>query len=91
MDIKEVKPGFVGVVTGIDICRPLYADEVAAIVAAVTALEAERQAFYAAQAASFGTPSTTSAWVDASRRHARSVAATRGSWRLSGRMPRRSR
>ena len=31
MDIKEVKPGFVGVVTGIDICRPLYADEVAAI------------------------------------------------------------
>lgn len=65
------------------------ADEVAAIIAAVSALEAERQALYAANIASFGTPSARSAWVEASRRSARSVPSTRGSWRLSGRMPRR--
>ena len=66
-------------------------EEVAAIVAAVSVLETERQRAAASLPASAATATGTSAWVDASRRTARAVPSTRGSWRMSGRVPRRLR
>ncbi|MFZ4516102.1 MAG: acyl-CoA carboxylase epsilon subunit [Acidimicrobiia bacterium] len=66
-------------------------EEVAAIVAVVTALEAERQAALAAAAAPFASSAAQNAWVDVARRTARGVPTMRGSWRLASRTPRRFR
>ncbi len=63
-------------------------EHVAAIVAALSALEAERTAAAAAEAA-HGEP--LSMWVEASRRSAQRAGMPRGPWRLSGRLGRRSR
>ena len=63
-------------------------DEAAAIAAVVTLLEQERVA-----GASDVAPGddTLHVWVDASRRSAQRAGLSRGPWRLSGRLPRRSR
>ncbi len=65
------------------------AEEVAAIVAVVAVLEAEQ----AAAAASGGRQPADQlyAWVQSSRVSARGGTFTRGSWRLAGRLSRRSR
>jgi Acyl-CoA carboxylase epsilon subunit len=65
----------------------LTPEEVAAVTAVSVALQ-QRQA--AAVADDPATPAT-SAWVDASRRSAQRALLQRGSWRLSGRIGRRSR
>jgi hypothetical protein len=65
--------------------RDATPEEVAAIMAAVTALLQQRRAVAAPPA----TP--LDAWVQASRLGARRVGLQRGPWRLSGRMVRRSR
>jgi antitoxin (DNA-binding transcriptional repressor) of toxin-antitoxin stability system len=57
--------------------------QVAAVVAVVVALDQRR----AAEAA----PEQLSMWVQASRRAAQRAGLQRGPWRLSGRLPRRSR
>jgi hypothetical protein len=65
-------------------------DEVAAIVAAISSVDAQRRGVRAAA------PSTIDgeridAWVSASRLTARRAGLERGPWRLSGRIGRRSR
>jgi len=65
-------------------------EQVAAIVAALSVLEAERAA--AAAAASAAEPSEAmSMWVQASRRSAQRAGMQRGPWRLSGRLGKRTR
>jgi len=64
------------------------AEQVAAIVAALSVIEAERAALAAA------TPppvESLSMWVEASRRSAQRAGMQRGPWRLSGRLGKRSR
>ena len=64
--------------------------EVAAIVAALSVLEAER-ALAAARAASAPAEEPMSMWVEASRRAAQRAGMQRGPWRLSGRLGKRTR
>ena len=66
-------------------------EEVAAIVAALAAIEAEQLTVAAAATASGSGDDAATDWVRASRITARRGAMTRGSWRLSGRVARRSR
>ncbi len=67
-------------------------DEAAAIVAAVTlVLEAEQARSRAAAAAAARRDDTLHLWVEASRRAAQRAPLQRGPWRMSGRLPRRSR
>jgi len=65
-------------------------EEVAAIVAAIAALEAERAA-HAVAAAEHAAGGQVSEWVRASRLTARRGGMTRGPWRMSGRVKRRAR
>jgi hypothetical protein len=62
-------------------------EQVAAIVAALSVIEAER----AAAAPAPDTTESFSMWVDASRRAAQRAGMQRGPWRLSGRLGIRSR
>ena len=64
------------------------AEEVAAIVAALAVIEAERTA---AAAPAAPPPESLSMWVEASRRSAQRAGMQRGPWRLSGRLGKRSR
>jgi len=64
-------------------------EQVAAIVAALAVLEAERTAAAAVAAGPDHEP--TSMWVVASRRSAQRAGMQRGPWRLSGRLGKRSR
>jgi hypothetical protein len=61
-------------------------EQVAAIIAALAVLEAERAA-----AAAAPPEEQTSMWVAASRRSAQRAGMQRGPWRLSGRLGKRSR
>jgi hypothetical protein len=61
-------------------------EETAAIVAAITVLDAQRAA-----AAVEPDDDTLHVWVEASRRSAQRVGLQRGPWRLSGRLGRRTR
>ena len=63
-------------------------EQVAAIVAALSVIEAERAAAAAAAAAA---PEPISMWVEASRRSAQRAGMQRGPWRLTGRLGKRSR
>jgi len=63
-------------------------EEVAAIVAAISSVDAQRRRVLAKHAADDG---QLHAWVRASRLSARRTGLMRGSWRLSGRIGRRSR
>jgi hypothetical protein len=65
-------------------------EEAAAITAAVTAV-LEMQARARTAAARTAHDDTLHLWVEASRRTAQRAALQRGPWRLSGRLPRRSR
>jgi hypothetical protein len=65
-------------------------EQVAAIVAALSVLEAERAAAAAAAAAA-ATEEPASMWVEASRRAAQRAGMQRGPWRLSGRLGKRIR
>jgi hypothetical protein len=65
-------------------------EQVAAIVAALAVLEAERAAA-AASAAAGDNDGPMSMWVIASRRSAQRAGMQRGPWRLSGRLGKRSR
>ncbi len=62
-------------------------EQVAAIVAALSVLEAER----ATAANSARTDQSKSMWVEASRRSAQRAGMQRGPWRLSGRLGKRTR
>jgi hypothetical protein len=62
-------------------------EEVAAIIAALSVIEAER----AAAAAAAATEQQKSMWVEASRRSAQRAGMQRGPWRLSGRLGKRTR
>jgi len=64
-------------------------EQVAAIVAALSVLEAERAA--AAASADAARRAPISMWVDASRRSAQRAGMQRGPWRLSGRLAKRTR
>ncbi|MCZ7528251.1 MAG: hypothetical protein M5U14_18885 [Acidimicrobiia bacterium] len=65
-------------------------EEVAAIVAALAVVEAEQQA--AAAAGAEAVPEDRlDAWVEAARLSARRAGYLRGTWRLSGRIGRRTR
>ena len=64
------------------------AEQVAAIVAALSVIEAERTASPAAVRAP---EAALSMWVEASRRSAQRAGMQRGPWRLSGRLGKRSR
>ena len=64
-------------------------EQVAAIVAALAVLEAERAA--AAAAAVVPAHEPMSMWVAASRRSAQRAGMQRGPWRLSGRLGKRTR
>ena len=66
------------------------AEQVAAIVAALSVLEAERAAA-AAVTAAVPVDEPYSMWVEASRRSAQRAGMQRGPWRLSGRLGKRSR
>jgi hypothetical protein len=61
-------------------------EEVAAITAAIAVIEQER-----AKAAASSPPDHLRMWVHASRRAAQRAGMQRGPWRMSGRLPRRSR
>ena len=65
-------------------------EQVAAIIAALSVLEAERAAAVAA-AASASRDEPKSMWVEASRRSAQRAGMQRGPWRLSGRLGKRAR
>ena len=68
------------------------AEEVAAIVAALTVLDAEERAAAAAAAtAGAGDEDRIDAWVHAARLSGRGAGFTRGPWRLPGRLSRRHR
>jgi len=62
-------------------------EQVAAIVAALSVIEAER----IADAARLDLPEPVSMWVEASRRSAQRAGMQRGPWRLSGRLGKRTR
>jgi hypothetical protein len=62
-------------------------EQVAAIVAALSVLEAERMAAAAVAVAD----APKSMWVEASRRSAQRAGMQRGPWRLSGRLGKRTR
>ena len=62
-------------------------EQVAAIVAALSVIDAERVVAAAASDA----PAGLSMWVEASRRSAQRAGMQRGPWRLSGRLAIRSR
>ena len=62
-------------------------EQVAAIVAALSVIEAER----AAEARRLEQPEPISMWVEASRRSAQRAGMQRGPWRLSGRLGKRTR
>ena len=66
-------------------------EQVAAIVAALSVIEAERAVAAAAAAAIAGRRRLASMWVEASRRSAQRAGMQRGPWRLSGRLGKRSR
>ena len=61
-------------------------EQVAAIIAALSVLEAERTAAVAAPV-----DESLSMWVEASRRSAQRAGMQRGPWRLSGRLGKRTR
>ena len=63
-------------------------EQVAAIVAALSVIEAERAAAMTADASPADPPSM---WVEASRRSAQRSGMQRGPWRLSGRLGKRTR
>jgi hypothetical protein len=63
------------------------AEQVAAIVAALSVIESER----AAAARTVDAEQPISMWVEASRRSARRAGMPRGPWRLSGRLGKRTR
>ena len=63
------------------------AEQVAAIIAALSVIESERAA--ASRAAD--SPEPMSMWVEASRRSAQRAGMQRGPWRLSGRLGKRTR
>lgn len=68
------------------------AEEVAAIVAALTVIDAEERARAAAVAsAAGGDEDRIDAWVRSARLSGRGAGFTRGSWRLAGRLSRRHR
>jgi hypothetical protein len=68
------------------------AEEVAAIVAALAAIDAEQRAMAAAAAgAAEGDDDRLDAWVRSARLSNRGAGYTRGSWRLAGRLSRRHR
>jgi hypothetical protein len=67
------------------------AEEVAAIVAALTTIDAEDRVRAAAAAAAGGDDDRVDAWVKAARMSGRGAGYTRGPWRLAGRLPRRKR
>jgi hypothetical protein len=62
-------------------------EQVAAIVAALSVIEAERTA----DARRLEQPEPMSMWVEASRRSAQRAGMQRGPWRLSGRLGKRTR
>ena len=62
-------------------------EQVAAIVAALSVIDAER----AADARRLELVEPTSMWVEASRRSAQRAGMQRGPWRLSGRLGKRTR
>jgi len=66
-------------------------EQVAAIVAALAVLEAERAAAVAAATVAASAYEPMSMWVIASRRSAQRAGMQRGPWRLSGRLGKRSR
>jgi hypothetical protein len=66
-------------------------EEVVAITVAVTALVEQAPAPVVAAAAAATPPDWLSVWVVASRRSAQRSQLTRGPWRISGRLARRSR
>jgi hypothetical protein len=66
-------------------------EQVAAIVAALSVLEAERAASAAAAIAEAARGQPVSMWVEASRRSAQRAGMQRGPWRLSGRLGKRTR
>jgi hypothetical protein len=72
----------------VSVPRGASAEEVAAMVAVVAVLEAERAA---ASAGAATAEHQLDAWVRASRVSARGGTFTRGSWRLAGRLARRAR
>ena len=68
------------------------AEEVAAIVAALAAIDADERARAAAAAsAAGGDDDRIDAWVRAARLSGRGAGFTRGPWRLGGRLSRRHR
>jgi hypothetical protein len=69
------------------------AEEVAAIVAALSAIDAEERALAAAAAAQAGggDDDRIDAWVRSARISGRGAGFTRGPWRLAGRLSRRHR
>jgi hypothetical protein len=68
------------------------AEEVAAIVAALAAIDADERARAAAAAsAGGGDEDRIDAWVRSARISGRGAGFTRGSWRLAGRLSRRHR
>jgi hypothetical protein len=64
------------------------AEHVAAIIAALSVIDAER---HAAVEAGPGPVESLDMWVEASRRSAQRAGMQRGPWRLSGRLGKRSR
>jgi hypothetical protein len=64
------------------------AEQVAAIIAALSVIEAERRTTVAADP---GPVESLDMWVEASRRSAQRAGMQRGPWRLSGRLGKRSR
>jgi len=66
-------------------------EQVAAIVAALSVLEAERAVAAAAMVGAAAPDDTLSMWVEASRRSAQRAGMQRGPWRLSGRLGKRAR
>jgi hypothetical protein len=67
------------------------AEEVAAIVAALAAIDAEDRARLTAAVAAGGDDDRVDAWVRSARLSGRGAGFTRGSWRLAGRLSRRHR
>ena len=68
------------------------AEEVAAIVAALAAIDADERAMAAAAAsAAGGDEDRIDAWVRSARLSGRAAGFTRGPWRLAGRLSRRHR
>ncbi|MDQ1509315.1 MAG: hypothetical protein QOG50_1159 [Actinomycetota bacterium] len=63
------------------------AEQIAAIVAALSVIEAEQTA----EARRLEQPEPMSMWVEASRRSAQRAGMQRGPWRLSGRLGKRTR